>query len=63
MKRLRDEFQKDPDEICASLGVSKREFNLSLRTLALADAYSESDYGDQFTTEMFNLFREVLKAP
>lgn len=63
MKRLRDEFKKSPDEICASLGVSKREFNLSLRTLALADAYRASDYGDQFTTEMFNLFREVLKAP
>lgn len=63
MKRLRDEFNKDPEEICASLGVSKREFNLSIRTLALADAYSASDYGDQFTTEMFNLFREVLKAP
>lgn len=63
MKRLRDEFKKDPEEICASLGVSKREFNLSIRTLALADAYSASDYGDQFTTEMFNLFREVLKAP
>lgn len=63
MKRLRDEFKKAPDEICASLGVSKREFNVSLRTLALADAYRASDYGDQFTTEMFNLFREVLKAP
>lgn len=63
MKRLRNEFNTAPDEICASLGVSKREFNLSLRTLALADAYGASDYGDQFTTEMFNLFREVLKAP
>jgi predicted ATPase len=63
MKRLRDEFWKDPDDICASLGVSKREFNLSLRTLALTDAYGASDYGDQFTTDMFNLFREVLKAP
>ncbi len=63
MKRLRDEHRKAPDEICASLGVSKREFNLSVRTLALADAYRASDYGDQFTTEMFNLFREVLKAP
>ncbi|WP_323144893.1 AAA family ATPase [Massilia phyllosphaerae] len=63
MKRLRDQFNKNSDEICASLGVSKREFNLSLRTLALADAYGASDYGDQFTTEMFNLFREVLKAP
>lgn len=63
MKRLRDVFKKAPDEICASLGVKKREFNLSLRTLALADAYRASDYGDQFTTDMFNLFREVLKAP
>ena len=63
MKRLRDEFRKTADEICASLGVSKREFNLSLRTLALADAYRGSDYGDQFTTDMFNLFREVLRAP
>ena len=63
MRRLRDEFNKTSDEICASLGVSKREFNLSIRTLALADTYVESDYGDQFATEMFNLFREVLKAP
>lgn len=63
MKRLRDVFKKAPDEICASLGVKKPEFNLSLRTLALADAYRASDYGDQFTTDMFNLFREVLKAP
>lgn len=63
MKRLRDEFKKAPDDICASLGVSRREFNLSLRTLALADAYRNSDFGDQFTTEMFNLFREVLKSP
>jgi hypothetical protein len=63
MKRLRDSFQKQPDEICASLGVSKREFNLSMRTLALVDGYRASDYGDQFTAEMFNLFREVLKAP
>lgn len=63
MLRLRDEFKKAPEEICDSLGVRKREFNLSLRTLALADAYSASDYGDQFSAEMFNLFREVLKAP
>jgi predicted ATPase len=63
MKRLRDDFNKDSDQICASLGVSKREFNLSLRTLAMADEYRQSDYGDQFSSEMFNLFREVLKAP
>ncbi|HSI97811.1 MAG TPA: AAA family ATPase [Gaiellaceae bacterium] len=63
MKRLRDDFGKEPDQICASLAVSKREFNLSLRTLALVDEYRKSDYADQFTSEMFNLFREVLKSP
>ncbi|MBK7402885.1 MAG: hypothetical protein IPJ34_43340, partial [Myxococcales bacterium] len=36
---------------------------LSIRTLALADSYVKSDYGDQFSSEMFNLFREVLRAP
>lgn len=63
MKRLRDEHSLNPDQICRSLGVSKREFNLSLRTLALSERYRSSDYGDQFSSDMFNLFREVLKAP
>ncbi|MFH1464668.1 MAG: AAA family ATPase [Pseudomonadota bacterium] len=63
MKRLRDAHDQDPDQVCRSLGVSKREFNLSLRTLALTEAYRRSDYGDQFVSEKFNLFREVLKAP
>ncbi len=63
MKRLRDEFKQKPDHICKSLAISKRAFNLSLRTLSLVESYRRSDYGDQFTSEMFNLFREVLKAP
>ncbi|MDX9724208.1 MAG: ATP-binding protein [Myxococcota bacterium] len=63
MKRLRDEHQRDPDQLCHALGVSRREFNLSLRTLALSESYRQSDYGDQFSSDMFNLFREVLKAP
>ena len=63
MKRLRDDYGTEPGDVCASLGVSRREFNLSLRTLALTESYRNSDYGDQFTSDMFNLFREVLKAP
>lgn len=63
MKRLRDDKKIEPDTICASLGVSKRAFNLSLRTLALVEVYRKSDYGDQFSSDMFNLFQEVLKAP
>ncbi len=63
MKRLRDDFSLNADAICKSLAISKRAFNLSLRTLALVETYRASDYGDQFTSDMFNLFREVLKAP
>lgn len=63
MKSLRDDHGLRPDDVCRSLGVSKREYNLSLQTLALAEAYRNSDYGDQMTSEQFNLFREVLKAP
>lgn len=63
MKRLRDDVGQSPDQICKSLAISKREFNLSLRTLALVDTYRASDYGDQFRSDMFNLFREVLRAP
>ena len=42
--------------------MSKREFNLSIRTLALVTEYQESDYGDQLQSEQYNLFREVLKS-
>ena len=62
MERLLPHFDNDADAVCQALGVSKREFNLSLRTLALVDAYRESDYGDQFQSDQYNLFREVLKS-
>ncbi|MBK9643752.1 MAG: hypothetical protein IPO67_01105 [Deltaproteobacteria bacterium] len=63
MRSLRDEHKQDPNKICAMLGVSRREFNLSVRTLALCEAYQKSDYGEQFRSEQFNILREVLKAP
>lgn len=63
MRELRANYNKSPDEICKALAITKREFNLSIRTLALVSLYKESDYGEQFTSDKFNLFREVLKAP
>ena len=63
MKRLQEHFQGDEDAVCRALGISKREFNLSVRTLALVDAYRTSDYGDQFESEHYNLFREVVRSP
>ena len=62
MADLLPHFNHDPDSVCRALGVSKIEFNLSVRTLALVDAYKQSDYGDQFESEQYNLFREVLRS-
>ena len=62
MVKLLPHFGDDADAVCRALGVSKREFNLSLRTLTLVDAYRDSDYGDQFQSDQYNLFREVLKS-
>lgn len=62
MERLLRHFDNDADAVCRTLGVSKRDFNLSVRTLALVNAYRQSDYGDQFESEQYNLFREILKS-
>ena len=62
MKRLLEYFENDADAVCRALGASKREFNLSMRTLALVDTYKDSDYGDQFRPDQYNLFREILKS-
>ena len=63
MKHLFDQSEGDADAVCRTLGVSKREFNLSVRTLALVDAYRRSDFGDQFVSDQYNLFREILRSP
>ena len=62
MEQLLPHFQNDAQAVCEALGVSKREFNLSVRTLALVAAYEESDYGDQLQSDQYNLFREVVKS-
>ena len=63
MKRLYEQFDHDANAVCRALGVTKQDFNRSVRTLALVDAYKESDYGDQFQSDKYTLFREVLGNP
>ncbi len=63
MKRLQQQLDGDADAVCRALGVTKQDFNRSVRTLALVDAYKESDYGDQFKSDQYTLFREVLGKP
>lgn len=62
IRRLQKHFHGDADAVCNALGMSKQEFNLSSRTLALVEAYKESDYGDQFQPGQFNLFREIIQS-
>lgn len=62
IRRLKEYFDGDADATCNALGISKREFNLSIRTLALVDAYKDSEYSDQFHSDQFNLFREILSS-
>ena len=63
IERLHDHLEGDADAVCNALGITKRDFNLSIRTLALIRAYKESDFGDQFKSDQYNLFREVLASP
>ena len=63
IKRLYEYLDGDADAVCKALGITKRDFNLSIRTLTLVDAYKESDFADQFKSDQFNLFREVLASP
>ena len=62
IRKLQDHFLGDADAVCNALGITKQEFNLSTRTLALVEAYKDSDYGDQFKSDQFNLYREVIKS-
>ncbi len=50
------------DEICSRIAISKVAVGASLRALALVRQYKESDYGDQFSEQMFGLFREIARS-
>ena len=63
MQRLQEQCDGDANAVCRALGVTKQDFNRSVRTLALVDAYKESDYGDQFKSDQYTLFREALGRP
>ena len=61
IRTLCEEQKMAPEEIHQSLGVSKQEINATLKTLALIDTYLESDYGDQFESDKYSIFREIIR--
>lgn len=56
-----NEYAEKEDELCKSLGITKQKLRSSQRAIHLINQYKESDYGDQFRTDMFSIFEEIVK--
>ncbi|MBE7649016.1 AAA family ATPase [Tenacibaculum finnmarkense] len=50
------------DKISESLGIDKHPLYRSLRTIGLIEDYKNSEFGDQFKTDQFAIFREVISS-
>ncbi|MCT4615105.1 MAG: ATP-binding protein [Marinifilaceae bacterium] len=49
--------------ICDALGIeTKNSLYRSLRTISLINNYRASEFGDQFETDMFGIFREIVSS-
>jgi predicted ATPase len=60
---LRYNHQMSESSICDKLGISTNILRRSLRTYYLIEQYKESDFGDQFTTDMFSIFQTLVSSP
>lgn len=60
---LLEKYKKTESEVCESLGISKYTLRRSVRTLSLIRQYKESDFGDQFQTNMYSIFESVVGNP
>lgn len=63
LRTLFQEYKLDIDEICKRLGIYRKTFTTALKTLDLCEEYKRSDYGDQFRSDKFSIFQEVIKSP
>lgn len=61
IKDLRYKYNLTEEEICNSLAITKHNLKRNLRVLSLIERYKASDYGDQFETNMYSIFEEIIK--
>lgn len=61
IRDLLEECNMTEDEICSALGITKHYLRRSMRTLSLIERYKNSDYGDQFQTDRYSIFEEIIK--
>lgn len=58
---LKYKYNLTEEEICNSLAITKHNLKRNLRVHSLINRYKDSDYGDQFETNMYSIFEEIIK--
>lgn len=58
-----EEYYKKEEDLCNSLGATKQKIRTSQRAHYLIKEYLKSDFGDQFESDMYTLFTEIIKRP
>jgi len=56
-------YHEEEINLCESLGITKAKLRSSQRAYHLILQYKESDYGDQFSSDMYYTFAEITKRP
>ncbi len=60
---LTHEYSVQEKNLCESLGISKLKLRSTQRAYRLIQQYRQSDYGDQFESDMYYSFVEITKSP
>ncbi len=55
------EYANKEEELCKSLGITKMRLRSSQRAIHLINTYKKSDYSDQFRSDMYSIFEEIIK--
>ncbi len=61
IRTLHEKHGMQISDICHSIGITQQEVKSTLQSLALIDSYKTSDYGDQFQSDKYSIFREVIR--
>lgn len=61
IRDLIEEHNMSEIDVCDSLAITKHNLRRSLRSLAFIERFKHSDFGDQFQTNMYSVFEEIIK--
>lgn len=59
----KDQYHIKEVDLCSSLAITKQKLRTSQRAYHLILSYKKGDFGDQFTSDMYSIFEEIVKRP